>query len=222
MRNQNWRTIATGVLGLTVLWVGAAVPANAAPKPETVAIQTDGEAELTVPSTAASTSGASEISSQIASDPNARYVSVTEATEMFGFDPNENAESTEPEISPFDSWGGCDYEGRADYPHVTNFEASVHGYWIKTGGTCPSTATVTVDLQALLCSSFGCTWVTQETDAGTFKPGSGTGRWATPHKDCASSSLVGWRGQVDVNLTDWADPYGYDYGAAKDLNCSPA
>lgn len=171
---------------------------------------------------------AAEISTLIESDPEARYVSVAEAAEQFGFDPNESAESTESTestesvISPYSSWWGCDYEGRADYPHVTNGEASVHGYWVKTGGSCPATATVTVNLQALRCSAAGCTWVTQATDFGKFVSGSGTGKWATPHKACANSNLVGWRGEVDVNLTDFADPFGYHYGTAKDLSCSPA
>lgn len=117
----------------------------------------------------------------------------------------------------------CNYSGKADYPHVSSGEASVHGYWIKNSGRCPSTATVTVDLQARACSDvFGCVWITQSTASGTFTPGPGTGKWATPHKKCANSSTGGWRGRVDVDLTDWSDPSGYDYSVAVDLACSPA
>lgn len=191
---------------------------------------------LMIPTSAGASTGtdqttepASDVVELIVNDPNARYVSVAEADQQYGVQEHEVIEAvaapqaSEPVITPFTSWGGCDYDGRADYPHVTRGEASVHGYWVKTGGTCPTTAKVTVDLQALLCSgNFGCTWITQKTDSGTFNSGSGTGKWATPHKACANSNLVGWRGQVDVDLTNWADPYGYHYGPAKDLNCSPA
>ena len=188
-----------------------------------LAIPTAAQAEPAGPSTVTTATDVLEISSQIMNDPEARYVGVAEANEQFGYDSNENAASSEPGISPYSSWWGCDYEGSADYPHVRSNQASGHSYWAHTGGVCPTTATVTVNLQALLCSSmFGCTWVTQATDSGTFNPGSGTGKWATPHKNCANSNLVGWRGQVDVNLTDFADPPGYHYGTAKNISCSPA
>lgn len=61
-----------------------------------------------------------------------------------------------------------------------------------------------------------------ESDQGTFEPGSGTGRWATPHKACVSTAVVGWRGRVDVDLSWQVDPFGYDYSQARDLSCSPA
>jgi len=94
---------------------------------------------------------------------------------------------------------------------------------VKTSGTCPETATVTVDLQALFCDMDGdCSWITQETDSGTYKVGPGSQKWATPHKNCAGSNLVAWRGQVDVDLTDFSDLYGYHFGRALDLNCYPA
>ena len=56
----------------------------------------------------------------------------------------------------------------------------------------------------------------------SFQPGLRTGRWATPHKTCANTNPVGWRGQIDVDLTNWAAPYGKHYSPAKNLNCSPA
>ena len=112
--------------------------------------------------------------------------------------------------------------GRADYPHVTNFEASVHGYWVVLSGTCPSTAKVTVDLRAVECTPFGCVWITQDTRSGTFTPGSGTGHRATPHKACANAKKVGWRGQVDVDLTGVNDPSGFQYSPEVNLACSPA
>lgn len=200
------------------------------------AVPTAAQAESAAPSPIPATNAP-----EVSSDSGPRYMSVAEAEERFGINPNElpeisdlseiskiskiseSTESTDPAISPRTSWWGCDYEGRADYPHLTNGEASVHGYWVKTGGTCPSTATVTANLQALYCDMSGNSgWKTQDTRSGTFTSGSGSGNWATPHKSCGGQSSVAWRGEVDVNLTDFADPLGYHYGSAKDLNCYPA
>jgi len=194
-------------------------PANAA---------TDEQSRESAPNTQTldhEASDPAELAEQVLNDPDMEYVTVAEAIAQYGYDPNASFEAPavdEPSITPLWSWGGCDYVGKADYPHVSSNQASVHGYWLKTGGTCPSTALVTVDLQALACTSLVCAWVTQNTAAGTYVSGSGTGKWATPHKTCANTRLVAWRGQVDVDLTDWADPYGYDYSAEIDLNCSPA
>lgn len=194
---------STAIIGITLM--GLAVPSGA---------------------WAATTPSSSDATESVLVDPGARYVTLEEAEQLYGVTEDEIVSDT-PEVqsdvvSPMSSWGGCDYEGVGDYPHVTRNQASVHGYWVKTGGTCPGTAKVTVDLQALLCGMGGCSWVTQNTDSGTFQPGSGTGRWATPHKTCANTNSVGWRGEIDVDLTNWADPYGKHYSPAKNLNCSPA
>lgn len=169
---------------------------------------------------------ASDLSQQIADDPDLRFVSVAEAVEEFGFDPAatpENAAETAPEITPLNEWWGCEWDGKADYPHVTNGEASVHGYWVYISGDCPATADVTVNLQALGCSDLGCTWINQASDSAPgVTPGSGTGHWATPHKACANSNPVAWRGEVHVGLANFWHPYGPSYGAAVDLNCAPA
>lgn len=185
----------------------------------------------------AETTGASpvkdaDLSSQIANDPDMRYVSVAEAVAQFGFDPaaetsddvnKATPEATGPVLTPLNDWWGCGWEGKTDYPHVTNGEASVHGYWVYNSGSCPSTADVTVNLQALGCTNVGCSWITQATDtAVAVTPGSGTGHWATPHKRCANSNPVAWRGEVYVGLSNFWHPYGASYGAAVDLSCSPA
>ncbi|MEI2269605.1 hypothetical protein OHB93_09815 [Microbacterium sp. No. 7] len=170
----------------------------------------------------------SAVATLVAGDPAMEYVSINEAEEAYGFDAraeeSDPASSDEPIFMPLWSWWGCDWHGQADYPHKTNGEASVHGYWVKDGGDCPTTGTVTAELQALACSSlYGCTWITQASHTVEgVKPGSGTGKWATPHKRCASSSVVGWRGRVDTALTDFFDPFGWDYGVKKDVACSPA
>lgn len=131
--------------------------------------------------------------------------------------------SAAAEISPMWTSGSCHYGGRADYPHVTKGEASVHGYWVVDSGSCPSTAKVTVTLQAWACSSvYGCGWINQKSASGTFEPGSGTGRWAIPHEPCVTTGKIGWRGRVDVDLTGQVDPLGYDYSEQVDLNCTPS
>jgi hypothetical protein len=199
-----------------ILALGLAAPAAA-------------QAEPADPSTDTSAIDAAELSDLIASDPEARFVSVAEAEEVFGVSQTEIVEPTTPdnaradsEVTPLHVWLGCDYSGKADWPHVTNNQASVHGYWVRNGGDCPSKNKVYVNLQALLCSSAGCTWRNQATDSGTFSAGSGTGYWATPHKTCKDTSLVGWRGEVEVDLAGMPDPVVYDYGVAKDLRCYPA
>ncbi|KJL27162.1 hypothetical protein NFX31_14315 [Microbacterium azadirachtae] len=191
---------------------------------------------IAVPAAASADSGegappsdTSDLAAQIANAPDLRYVSVAEAVEEFGFDPSAPVESTPSSdesglvLTPMNEWWGCEWDGKADYPHVTNGEASVHGYWVYKSGSCPSTADITANLQALGCSSLGCTWITQATGTATaVTPGSGTGHWATPHKACANSNPVGWRGEVYVGLTNFWHPYGPSYGAQVDLSCSPA
>lgn len=168
---------------------------------------------VTTASVAAPQTGtpATATSAEVLSNPNAEYVSVEEAKEIYDFVP----------LSLEESQSGLAYQSPTLQKHG---EASVHGYWIIDGGKCPSTATFTVDLQALLCSGlYGCVWITQTSATGKdVKPGSGTGRWATPHKACRNSNSVAWRGAVDTDLTNFADPLVKDYGPAKNLACSPA
>jgi len=158
---------------------------------------------------------------EVASSPGFHYAALTEGSPL---EASTTASAADPDTAiatPNVTAGDCQFEGRGDYPHVTNGEASVHGYWVKLGGTCPWTAKVTVDLQAYACNSLYCFWVTQATQSGTYHTGPGTGYWATPHKACASTKTVGWRGQIDVDLTSVNDPSGYQYSAERDLSCSP-
>ena len=71
---------------------------------------------LAVPAAAQAESAGPTNAPEISSDSGERYMSVAEAAEQFGYDPNESTESTEPEISPYTSWWGCDYEGRGSRP----------------------------------------------------------------------------------------------------------
>ena len=132
-----------------------------------------------------------------------RYIAMAEAEEQFGFDPAAEragvGEDSGPVVTPRTpryEWWGCEWDAKADNPHVTDGEASVRGCWLYKSGDCPARADVTVTLQALGCSTFGCTWITQATATATaVTPGSGTGHWATPHRACANSNLFGWQGR---------------------------
>lgn len=116
--------------------------------------------------------------------------------------------------------GDCQYKQAVDHAHVTRGEASVHGWWIHWAGSCPSTATSTVHLQAYWCDQLGCRWVTVR--SGSRSAGPGTARRANARWGCASNATVGWRGAVDVDL-DWqVDPPGLTYSPPRNLSCAPS
>lgn len=120
--------------------------------------------------------------------------------------------------------GSCTYEQAIDDPHISSTApraASVHGWWLRDSGTCPSKATVTVYLQAYWCGPFyGCYWRTVASGQADVYAGGGSGNRATARLTCSNSSTVGWRGFVDVNLDGVSDPSGYTYSAIKNLACS--
>jgi hypothetical protein len=207
-------------LAAVLMVTAGAVPANASePSPATESNESASDLSDQWPE---GISMDSELYDTIVNSPGFHYAPGPETDEDTGTGPGFGTDLASPVMAP-DVWAGkCEYTGRADYPHVTNREASVHGYWVRLSGSCPSTARVTVDLQAYGCSSVGCIWITQNSDEGTFAPGSGTGSWATPHKACASAATVGWRGRVDVDLSGKVDPFGYQYSAERDLMCTPA
>lgn len=216
-----------------MLVVAVALPARASdlPATESRADQGGQAQDVDVPKPSGGT--ASDRLSESASTGASNYNEVVNAPDFHyapapsGGDALEKGESYDSDVAvgtvtPNITAGKCKYDGKADHPHKSNNEASVHGYWVRLGGACPSTAKVTVDLSAYACASgSGCVWVTQNTKSGTFTPGSGTGHWATPHKGCSGASTVGWRGRVDVDLTNVSDPSGYQYSTAVDLACHP-
>ncbi len=104
------------------------------------------------------------------------------------------------------SWPNCTYESKIDHPHLSSSNpnhASVHGYWIKTGGSC-TTATVTTQLQAYLCSDpwgHNCGWTTvAKSIRSGVRPGGGSGKRATAQAPCVSNRNAHWRGVVDVDI----------------------
>lgn len=117
--------------------------------------------------------------------------------------------------------GGCTYRQAVDNPHVTSGDASVHGWWLRRAGTCPSRANVDIHLQAFGCGPFVCQWITVASGSKDVLPGGGAGRRANARLDCASTSTVGWRGLVDVDLIGVNDPPGFTESTIRNLACSP-
>ena len=121
--------------------------------------------------------------------------------------------------------GSCTYRQAIDNPHISSTApraASVHGYWLKVRGTCPSTANVDTYLQAYWCDQSGCRWIVVASNSGNVGPGGGSGRRVTARRTCSSSSrTVGWRGFVDVDLNGVSDPPGYTYSSPVNLACVP-
>lgn len=121
--------------------------------------------------------------------------------------------------------GSCTYRQAIDNPHISSTApraTSVHGYWQRISGTCPSTANVDTYLQAYWCDRFGCRWIVVASRSGDVRPGGGSGRRVTARRTCSSSSrTVGWRGFVDVDLNGVSDPPGYTYSPPVNLACVP-
>jgi hypothetical protein len=118
--------------------------------------------------------------------------------------------------------GGCTFRQAIDDPHIsssTPLAASVHGWWRRIGGTCPSLANVDVYLQAYWCDGWGCRWVTVASASRDVRAGGGAGNRVTARRTCKSTKSVGWRGAVDVDLIGIDDPPGYTYSVIKNLGC---
>jgi len=124
--------------------------------------------------------------------------------------------------------GTCEYDQRVDNPHKSLddgvWTASVHGWWVRTSaaGTCPTLANVDTYLQSYWCGSSGCYWVTVDIDRVDVKQGGGRGKRGNARETCATSTSVGWRAYVDVDLINWSDPSGVEYSAIRNLTCTPS
>jgi hypothetical protein len=121
--------------------------------------------------------------------------------------------------------GSCTYRQAIDNPHISSTApraTSVHGWWLRVSGTCPSTANVDTYLQAYWCDQFGCRWIVVASASGDVGPGGGSGNRITARRTCSSSSkTVGWQGFVDVDLNGVSDPPGYTYSPPVNLTCVP-
>ena len=158
--------------------------------------------------------------------------------------PNDSLPSSEPSKSPaagyFASYAGgvfttmaesgditagsCTYRQAIDNPHISSTApraASVHGWWRRISGTCPSKANVDTYLQGYWCDQWGCRWITVASGSADVYAGGGSGNRVTARKTCSSTRTVGWRGFVDVDLIGVSDPPGYTYSPPVNLACSP-
>jgi len=121
--------------------------------------------------------------------------------------------------------GSCTYKQAIDDPHISSTApaaASVHGWWLRVSGTCPSKANVDTYLQGYWCDIYGCRWITVASGSADVYAGGGSGNRVTARRTCSSTSkTVGWRGFVDVDLIGVSDPSGYTYSAIRNLACVP-
>jgi len=120
--------------------------------------------------------------------------------------------------------GSCTYEQVNDDPHISSTApraASIHGWWVRDAGTCPSKANVDQELQAFWCDAYGCRWITVGFDSADVYAGGGSGNRVTARKTCSSTKTVGWRGRTDVDLIGVSDPSGWTYSTIKNLACEP-
>ena len=161
------------------------------------------------PTSAAATAPSSSVASTSAADGH--------------FAPYSGGGSVTPQVvSGVITAGSCKYRQAIDYPHRSGGDTSIHGWWLKYSGTCPSKANVDVYLQAYWCDIYGCRWITVASGSADVYQGGGSGKWANARESCSSTArLVGWCGFVDVDLINWSDPSGYTYSVIKNLYCSP-
>jgi hypothetical protein len=139
------------------------------------------------------------------------------------FAPYPGGVTAEAQSGPITA-GSCTYEQAIDDPHISStapLAASVHGWWLKDSGTCPSKANVDVYLQGWWCDVYGCRWMTVASGSADVYAGGGSGNRVTARRTCSSSKTVGWRGQVDVDLIGVSDPSGLTDSTIKNLACEP-
>lgn len=120
--------------------------------------------------------------------------------------------------------GSCTLHARTDNLHFsssTPTAMSIHGWWTKTSGTCPSKATVAVYLDAWACDGFGnCFWVNQDDKSSDVYPGGGSANRVAARKACSSSAEVGWQGYAVVTLAGESGS-AVAYSDGEDWPCHP-
>ena len=119
--------------------------------------------------------------------------------------------------------GSCTYRQAVDNPHLSSGTTSVHGWWeTSTSSGCPAYFNVDTLLQAFYCNMWGCSYVTIASDSRDVLAGGGSGRRGNARNSCLNSSLISYRGAVDVDLINQNDPSGLTYSPEVGVNCYPA
>jgi hypothetical protein len=110
------------------------------------------------------------------------------------------------------------YATDVDLPHVSGRDVSVHGWWVKFGGSA-RLAKVTVCLQRMGASG---TYVNFKCNSGTVRPGGGRGKRVTVRHTCSGKQgPYLWRGVAEVNIIGEADPYQLTVRDPIGIPCSP-
>jgi hypothetical protein len=98
---------------------------------------------------------------------------------------------------------------------------SVHGYWKRVSGTCPSTANVDTYLQAYWCDQYGCRWITVASDSGDVR----RRRFRQSHhreKDLLEQLQDRWLARLRRCRSQRSRrSAGYTYSPAVNLTCTP-
>lgn len=116
--------------------------------------------------------------------------------------------------------GSCTYRQAVDNPHLSSGTTSVHGWWeTSTTSGCPAYSNVDTLLQAFYCNMWGCSYVTIASDSRDVPAGGGSGRRGNTRNSCLNSSLISYRGAVDVDLINQNDPGGLTYSPEVGVNC---
>ena len=121
-------------------------------------------------------------------------------------------------------WTDCEHEGRADSPHKSQGQASVHGWWNALNEECPDKADVWVELWAYACGEISgeCGYVKiTRSSTRRIAPGGGRGKRATARHTCASVTSVTWIGRVDVDIPNEIDGSEKWWGPSNTISCSP-
>lgn len=125
-------------------------------------------------------------------------------------------------------WPGrrCTFYARADNVHMSTTvdgDISAHGAWVDTSNNgCPSSATVTVELQALVQfePSGETEWVTVNEEAASRRS-----RKRLPnHYPCYSTESTAWQSKVTVKvrISWWLDKKDTAYFGPVSKPCRPA
>lgn len=109
----------------------------------------------------------------------------------------------------------CLFDTKAENPHVSGLDVSVHGYWIdKSPGCAGIKAVVTTTLE----SNNGGGWAARAVQQRTLGPGGA--RASVARTPCVPGDFTAWRAVVDVDLIGLADDPLRQTSAEVSLSCA--